>query len=180
MTATMLYALAGRVQDFQHGRLFAACPGLAPREHFTGAQACLRSLNYPGSKPGDCRLREWIEEVKGRRGMNKAALADRNARTAFSMLKNSASCSLTSLCCRVLVSRPCRSFRFAAARFFFYNPGHLASSRRYEHVHIGADVQSQGRWLRGEACSGVSGACSPVPAAVERPGGSSAVRNGRQ
>ena len=116
MTATMLYAVAGRARDFKNGRQFASYLGLVPREWstggkhklmgiskrgdayvrsllVTGAQACLRSLAYPGSRVGKCRLRDWLEDVKSRRGVNKAAvaLANRTARAAFSMLKNGTS-----------------------------------------------------------------------------------------
>lgn len=120
ITATMLYSVAGRAQDFKNGRQFAAYLGLVPREHstggkhkllgiskrgdgyirsllVTGAQSCIRSLGYPGSRVGECRLREWLQEVKTRRGVNTAAvaLANRTARTAFSMLKNGTSYSAT-------------------------------------------------------------------------------------
>lgn len=117
MTATMLYSAAGRAQDFKNGRQFAAYLGLVPREHstggkhtlrgiskrgdgytrsllVTGAQACLRTLGCPGSRMG-AGLREWLSGVASRRGKNKAAvaLANRTARTAFSLLKNGTSYS---------------------------------------------------------------------------------------
>lgn len=106
VTATAIVASIGNGRDFKNGRQFAAWLGLVPRQHSTGGKARLGRI----TKRGDTYLRTllvhgarsemtrtarkkdhkslWIEELKSRKGWNKAAvaLANKHARIVWSML----------------------------------------------------------------------------------------------
>jgi transposase len=111
ITATILLAEAGGINDFKNGRQFAAYLGLVPRQHSTGgkprmlgiskrgdsyvrtllihgARSVLRSVAMGGSPFGNERWNGWLNELSERRGMNKAsvALANKTARVVWSMM----------------------------------------------------------------------------------------------
>jgi len=106
LTATALVAEVGDAKHFARGRQFAAWVGLTPREHSSGGQSIrlgiskrgnryLRTLLIHGAravlkarsnKPEHAQ--DWAVRVSGRRGHNKAAVAQANktARRAWALL----------------------------------------------------------------------------------------------
>ena len=108
LTATALVAAVGDGSQFRNGREMAAWLGLVPRQHTTGGRPRLLGI----SKRGDRYLRtllihggravlqraarhedrrsRWALGVAGRRNRNVAAvaLANKNARTAWAMLRH--------------------------------------------------------------------------------------------
>jgi len=107
-TATALIATAGNMKHFKNGRQFAAFLGLVPRQNSTGGKQKLLGI----SKRGDTYLRTllihgaraslisahkrtdyrstWSLKLWETKGINRAAvaLANRNARTAFALIKH--------------------------------------------------------------------------------------------
>jgi len=112
--AAGLYAELGNGSHFKNGRNAAACIGLTPKQHSSGG---LIKLGHIGRHCGNQRLRSalitgahsmiqalsrrpaktekerWIVELVARRGKGRAAvaLANKNVRTAWAMLKNNES-----------------------------------------------------------------------------------------
>ena len=108
LTATALVASIGDIKAFKNGRELAAWIGLVPRQHSTGGKNTLLGI----SKRGDVYLRQllihgarsvliwvdkksdktsrWAQQLKAKRHANIAAVAMANkmARTVFSLLKN--------------------------------------------------------------------------------------------
>jgi transposase len=108
MTATAVVAAVGDGGDFDNGRPMAAWLGLVPRQHSSGDRCLLMGI----SKRGDQHLRtllvhgaravvrttpnktdrfsEWINDLRERRGTNKAivAVANKNARIIWALLSS--------------------------------------------------------------------------------------------
>jgi transposase len=106
ITASVLVAAVGNAKLFKNGRELAAWVGLVPRQASSGNKKILLGI----SKRGDRYLRTllihgaraslsksknkederslWMNEVRARRGFNKAcvALANKNVRTAWALL----------------------------------------------------------------------------------------------
>lgn len=109
ITASAIVATIGRGHDFKNGRQFAAWLGLVPRQFSTGGKpklgritrrgdVYLRTLLVHGARSEltrtdkrDDRKSRWAEQIKQRKGWNKAAvaLANKHARMAWAMLANS-------------------------------------------------------------------------------------------
>lgn len=108
LTATALRALSGDMTQFRNGRQFAAFLGLVPRQESTGGKTRLLGMSKRGDtyvrtllihgaraslvsahKRADYRSR-WATKLKDTKGMNRAAvaLANRNARTVFALLRH--------------------------------------------------------------------------------------------
>ena len=111
LTATALVASVGDAGEFRNGRELAAWLGMVPRQYSTGGRSRLLGI----SKRGDRYLRflfiqgaksavrtaarrsdrrsRWVVEVEQRRGTNIAAvaLANKNARTAWAILRRETS-----------------------------------------------------------------------------------------
>jgi transposase len=107
LTATALRAVSGDMGQFKNGRQFAAFLGLVPRQNSTGGKTTLLGISKRGDtyvrtllihgaraslisahKRDDYRSR-WATQLKATKGMNRAAvaLANRNARTVFALLR---------------------------------------------------------------------------------------------
>ena len=107
LTATALRAVSGDMSQFRNGRQFAAFLGLVPRQNSTGGKTKLLGISKRGDtyvrtllihgaraslisahKRDDYRSR-WVTKLKEAKGMNRAAvaLANRNARTVFALLR---------------------------------------------------------------------------------------------
>lgn len=106
VTASALVATVGDGRDFKNGRQFAAWLGLVPRQFSTGGvprlgritrrgDTYLRTLLVHGARSEMTRAAartdrksRWVENLKGRKGWNKAtvALANKHARIAWAML----------------------------------------------------------------------------------------------
>jgi transposase len=107
LTATALRALSGDMSQFKNGRQFAAFLGLVPRQNSTGGKTRLQGISKRGDtyvrtllihgaraslisahKRNDYRSR-WATQLMATKGMNRAAvaLANRNARTVFALLR---------------------------------------------------------------------------------------------
>ena len=108
LTATALVASAGDVSVFRNGREFAAWLGIVPRQHSSGDRTLLQGI----SKRGDAYLRTllvhgarsvlsrakakedrhsvWLTALEGRRGYNKACVAQANktARIVWAILRH--------------------------------------------------------------------------------------------
>lgn len=108
ITATALVAAIGDPSYFKNGRHFAAWVGLVPRQHSSGDRHKLLGI----SKRGDTYLRtllihgaravvrssdnksdprsHWINDIKDRRGFNRAsvAVANKNARVVWALMAN--------------------------------------------------------------------------------------------
>lgn len=108
LTATGLFAAVGDINVFKNGRELAAWLGLTPREHSTGGKQRLLGI----SKRGDTYLRTllihgarvslrfiknhndrrsvWATNLLERKGTNRTAvaLANKNARVAWALMKN--------------------------------------------------------------------------------------------
>ena len=106
LIASAVVATVGNAALFKNGRQFAAWLGLTPREYSTGGKPRLGRI----SKQGDRYLRtlliqgarsellhtarredrksQWVEQIRDRRGWNKAvvALANKHARIIWAML----------------------------------------------------------------------------------------------
>ncbi len=105
--AVMLVSVTDDISRFKNSKLFAAYLGLTPSIHASanvchmgsitksGSEMCRRYLIHGArtwmrySKLSD-KNRSWAEQVKNRRGMNKAivALAHKMARIAFAVLRD--------------------------------------------------------------------------------------------
>ena len=109
--AVALYLRLGDGQHFKNGREASACVGVTPRQHSSGGKIRLGGI---GHYRGDQRLRsslivgcramvnalkrraprnateQWLQQVIERRGPGRAAvaLANRNVRTAWAMLRH--------------------------------------------------------------------------------------------
>ena len=107
-TATAVVAAVGDGRDFENGRHMAAWLGLVPRQHSSGERRLLMGI----SKRGDQHLRTllvhgaravvrtaasktdrfsaWVNDLKERRGANKAivAVANKNARIIWALLNS--------------------------------------------------------------------------------------------
>jgi len=107
-----LYLRLGDGQHFRNGREAAACVGVTPQQHSSGGKVRLGGI---GRYRGDQRLRsslivgcraavnalnkreprnateQWLKQLVARRGPGRAAvaLANRNIRTAWAMLRHS-------------------------------------------------------------------------------------------
>ncbi len=102
-------AAIGKGTEFKNGRHFAAWLGLVPRQHSSGdrqvlmnmTKKCdkhLRTLFIHGARAvvrvatnnNDSHMNQWVNQLKKRRGFNKTtvAVANKNARTIWSMLRN--------------------------------------------------------------------------------------------
>jgi transposase len=111
ISATAIVAAMGDPSLFKNGREFAAWLGLVPRQSSSGGKQVLlgiskrgdrylRTLLIHGARAAICRgtdkknrRGEWIQQIKERRGVNKAcvALANKNARIIWAILaKNEA------------------------------------------------------------------------------------------
>lgn len=107
LTATALLAVSGDMAQFKNGRQFAAFLGLVPRQNSTGGKTNLQGISKRGdtylrtlmihgaraslataAKRSDYRSR-WAKELLEKKGFNKAAvaLANRNARTAYALIR---------------------------------------------------------------------------------------------
>ena len=106
ITATALISAIGDLNTFKNGRAFSAWIGLVPKQASSGQKQILKGI----SKRGNSYLRKllihdarsivfrtkdktdqrslWIEQLKNRRGMNKAivAVANKNARIIWALL----------------------------------------------------------------------------------------------
>ena len=111
LTATALVASVGDAGEFRNGRELAAWLGMVPRQYSTGGRSrllgiskrrdrYLRFLFIQGAKSAvrtaarrSDRRSRWVVEVEQRRGMNIAAvaLANKNARTAWAVLRRETS-----------------------------------------------------------------------------------------
>lgn len=111
--ALALYAEIGDGKHFSNGRGASACIGLTPEQHSTGgktkighirkgvsANTRLRSTLITGSiavlnalerRPAKNQKEQWLKDLAARRGKGRAAvaLANKNIRTAWSMLAHS-------------------------------------------------------------------------------------------
>jgi len=107
-TATAIVAAVGDGREFKNGRHFSAWLGLVPRQHSSGDRRALLGI----TKRGDRHLRTllvhgaravvrtaqrkddpfstWVNELKARRGANKAtvAVANKNARVIWALLRH--------------------------------------------------------------------------------------------
>ena len=110
LTATALVASVGDAAEFRNGRQLAAWLGIVPRQSSTGGRSRLLGISKRGdrylrfllihgarsalrtaSRRSDRRSR-WAVELEKRRGTNIAAvaLANKNARTAWAVLRREA------------------------------------------------------------------------------------------
>ena len=107
LTATALIAAVGNAEQFRNGRQIAACLGLTPGQHSSGAKdrmlgitkrgdAYLRTLLIHGARSvirtardKDDRLSQWVTSLAARRHPNiaAAALANKTVRIAWAMLR---------------------------------------------------------------------------------------------
>lgn len=106
ITALAIIALVGNGEGFKNGRHFAAYLGLVPKQHSSGNRECLLGISKRGneylrtllihggravvrtcSKKTDARS-IWVNGIKTKGGMNKAAVAvaNKNARIAMALL----------------------------------------------------------------------------------------------
>jgi transposase len=104
--STAIIALVGNGEGFKNGRHFSAYLGLVPKQHSSGNKERLLGISKRGdeylrmllihggravvrtcSKKKDARS-VWINSIKTRSGMNKAAVAvaNKNARIAMALL----------------------------------------------------------------------------------------------
>ena len=107
-TTTAVIAAIGQGKEFKNGRHFAAWLGLVPRQHSSGDRQVMMNI----TKRGDQHLRTllshgaravvrtaqnkpdhsscWIQQLKDRRGYDKAALAvaNKNARIIWAVLRH--------------------------------------------------------------------------------------------
>lgn len=118
--AISLYIRIGNGQHFKNGREAAACVGVTPKQHSSGGKVNLGGI---GKYKGDQRVRSslivgsraavnalrkrpprntkerWLKELIERRGPGRAAvaLANKNIRTAWSMLRHNTEYQQTAL-----------------------------------------------------------------------------------
>lgn len=105
-TATAVVAAVGDGEDFKNGRHLAAWMGLVPRQHSSGDRRILLGISKRGSQHlrtllvhgGRSVVRtaqrksdpasEWVNELRERRGYNRAAVAvaNKNARVIWALL----------------------------------------------------------------------------------------------
>ena len=110
-TATAIVAAIGDGKDFKNGRHFAAWLGLVPRQHSSGDRQVLMNITKRGdqhlrtllvhgarsvlrtAKPDASLFNKWVDQLRERRGSNKAtvAIANKNARIIWSILRNKTS-----------------------------------------------------------------------------------------
>ena len=108
LTATAIISTMGNPSDFKNGRHFASYLGLVPRQHSSGQKTqllgiskrgntYLRTLLIHGARASIGKIEgksdkksQWIKEKLKRSGYCKTliALANKNARTAWSLLAN--------------------------------------------------------------------------------------------
>lgn len=108
IVASVFHSVVGDGQAFRRGRDVSASLGLVPRQHSSGGKnvllgiskrgdGYLRSLLVHGARAvvrqaegKDDRLSRWINEVRAKRGYNKAtvALANKMARIGWAVLRN--------------------------------------------------------------------------------------------
>jgi transposase len=106
ISASALVASVGDARMFSNGRQFAAWLGLVPKQYSTGGKTRLGRISKRGdvylrtllihgtravlcaSKQQPTRLSEWVQQLRARRGLKKAAvaLAAKNARIAWALL----------------------------------------------------------------------------------------------
>jgi transposase len=107
MTATAIVACIGEnAEKFENGRHLAAFFGLVPKQNSSGnkdkllgiskrGDSYIRSLLILGAKAAiiasakkEDKRNKWIQDLKERRGANRAAvaLANKNARTIWALL----------------------------------------------------------------------------------------------
>jgi len=108
--ALALYAELGDGKHFSNGRGASACIGLTPTQHSTGGKTklgsirkgynantrlrstlvtgCISMLNALEKRPARNKKEQWLQELSARRGKGRTAvaLANKNIRTAWSML----------------------------------------------------------------------------------------------
>lgn len=107
-TATAVVAAVGDGADFKNGRHLAAWMGLVPRQHSSGDRRVLLGISKRGSQHlrtllvhgGRSVVRtaqrksdpasEWVNELRERRGYNRAAVAvaNKNARVIWALLQH--------------------------------------------------------------------------------------------
>lgn len=109
ITATALLSVIGNnVNQFKNGRQFSAYIGLVPKQHSSGGKSKLLGISKQGNtylrrllihgarsvvRVSDYKIDElsqWITKKKNTKGWNRAstALANKNARIVFSLIKN--------------------------------------------------------------------------------------------
>ena len=106
VSASALVASVGDAKMFSNGRQFAAWLGLVPRQYTTGGKVRLGRISKRGdvylrtllvhgtravlcaSKQPPTALSVWVQQLRARRGLKKAAvaLAAKNARIAWALL----------------------------------------------------------------------------------------------
>lgn len=107
-TATAIVAAVGDGREFKNGRHMAAWLGLVPRQHSSGDRTVLmgitkrgdqhlRSMLVHGARSvvrtagrEDTRLNIWVNQLRERRGFNRAtvAVANKTVRTIWALLRN--------------------------------------------------------------------------------------------
>jgi transposase len=107
LIATAVVAAAGDGKEFKRGRQFAAWLGLVPRQHSSGGKPRLLGISKRGDKylrmllihgaravvaqaeKRNDPLSQWINRIRGRSGVNVAAvaLANKNARIIWALLR---------------------------------------------------------------------------------------------
>jgi transposase len=107
-TATATIAAIGNGAEFKNGRHFAAWLGLVPRQHSSGDNRVMMNITKRGDQhlrtllvhgaravvrtvgQKDTQFNHWVNQLKDRRGFNKAtiAVANKNARIIWAVLRN--------------------------------------------------------------------------------------------
>jgi transposase len=114
-STAMLYILGNNAHQFKNGRQFSAYLGLVPRQHSSGGKSKLLGISKRGDnyvrqllvhgarsvvsvcdKKQDSRS-QWISKKINERGSNRAciALANKNARTIWALIKNNSEYKIT-------------------------------------------------------------------------------------
>ena len=108
-TATAVIAAVGDGRDFDNGRHMAAWLGLVPRQHSSGDRRLMMGVSKRGDQPlrtllvhgaravvrtaarKSDGLSQWVNELRARRGANKAivAVANKNDRIIWALLAKS-------------------------------------------------------------------------------------------
>jgi len=106
LTATAMIALVGNISVFKNGRELAAYLGLVPKQASSGGKSKLLGISKRGDRYVRCLLvhgaravlfraknlptqkANWLNELKVRRGLNRAvvALANKNARLIWALM----------------------------------------------------------------------------------------------
>ena len=107
LIATAVFSKVGYGTHFKNGREMAAYIGLVPRQYSTGGKHTLLGISKRGdryvrgllihgaraaihsSKQMSDKTTKWVQNIIGRRGMNKAivALANKNARILWALIR---------------------------------------------------------------------------------------------